>query len=200
MTELEKIKNHLCYNSRAEELRIYSEKIKDLFFAYNQLPPSRREERENILREAFGKVGVNPWIESPFQCDMGFMIQLGDHVYINHNCMFLDCGGITIGNYVLMGPNVGIFTPEHAFDPALRMEGYEISRPVVIGDNVWIGGIVSIMGGVTIGENSIIGAGSVVTRDIPANVIAVGNPCRVLREITEEDKKRHDPHNGQPPL
>ena len=90
-----------------------------------------------------------------------------------------------MGNDVLIGPNVGIFTPEHAFDPALRKEGYEISRPVVIKDNVWIGGNVSIKGGVTIGENSIIGAGSVVTRDIPANVIAAGNPCRVLREISE---------------
>ena len=197
MTELEKIKNHMYYNSRAEELRVYCERIKDMFFAYNQLPPSRREERESVLRKAFGKVGVNPWIESPFQCDMGFMIELGDNVYINHNCMFLDCGGITIGDNVLIGPNVGIFTPEHAFDPQLRIEGYEISHPVVIKDNVWIGGNVSIIGGVTIGENTIIGAGSVVTHDIPANVIAVGNPCRVLREISEEDKKQHGPFHDK---
>lgn len=193
MTELEKIKNHMYYNSRSEELRVYCENMKDMFFAYNQLPPSRREERESILRRAFAKVGSNPWIESPFQCDMGFMIELGDNVYVNHNAMFLDCGGIKIGNNVLIGPNVGIYTPEHAFDPQLRIEGYEISRPVVIGDNVWIGGSVSILGGVTIGENTIIGAGSVVTHDIPANVIAVGNPCRVLREISEEDKINHGP-------
>ena len=193
MTELEKIRKHMYYNSRAEELRVYCEKIKDLFFTYNQLPPSHREQRESILRQAFGKVGANPWIESPFQCDMGFMIELGDNVYINHNCMFLDCGGITVGNDVLIGPNVGIFTPEHAFDPQLRREGYEISRPVVIQDNVWIGGNVSIVGGVTIGQNSIIGAGSVVTHDIPDNVIAVGNPCRVLRDITEQDKWEHGP-------
>lgn len=197
MTELEKIKNHLCYNSRAEELRVYCERIKDLFFTYNQLPPSRREERESILRQAFGKVGVNPWIESPFQCDIGYTTKLGDYVYMNHNCVFLDAGGITIGNHVLIGPNVGIYTPEHAFDPALRAQGYEHSEPVTICDNVWIGGSVVILGGVTIGENSIIGAGSVVTHDIPANVIAAGNPCRVLREISEEDKKQHGPFHDK---
>jgi len=193
MTELEKIKNHLCYNSRAEELRVYCERIKDLFFTYNQLPPSRREERENILRQAFGKVGVNPWVEAPFQCDMGSSTHIGNNFYANHGCIFLDFGGVTIGDNVLLGPNVGIYTPEHAFDPELRAAGYEISRPVAIGDNVWIGGGSLIMGGVTIGSNTIIGAGSVVTHDIPENVIAVGNPCRVLREITEEDKKTRGP-------
>lgn len=196
MTELEKIRNHMYYNSRSEELRIYSEKMKDFCYEYNHLVPSKRAEREAMIRQVFGKVGENPWIEAPFYCDMGFMIEMGDNVYVNHNGMFLDCGGIKIGNNVLIGPNVGIYTPEHAFDPQLRNEGYEISHPVVIGDNVWIGGSVSILGGVTIGENTIIGAGSVVTHDIPANVIAVGNPCRVLREISEEDKRLHGPFGG----
>ena len=167
--------------------------MKDFCYEYNHLVPSKRAEREAMIRQVFGKVGENPWIEAPFYCDMGFMIEIGDNVYVNHNGMFLDCGGIKIGNNVLIGPNVGIYTPEHAFDPQLRNEGYEISHPVVIGDNVWIGGSVSILGGVTIGENTIIGAGSVVTHDIPANVIAVGNPCRVLREISEEDKQKHGP-------
>lgn len=193
MTELERIRSHQYYNSRSEELRAYCEKIKDTFFAYNLLPPSKRAEREQLLRQSFGKVGENPWIESPFQCDVGFMIELGDNVYVNHNAIFLDCGGIRIGSNVLIGPNVGIYTPEHAFDPVLRNEGYEISHPVVIEDNVWIGGSVSILGGVTIGRNSIIGAGSVVTHDIPANVIAVGNPCMVLREISAEDRQKHGP-------
>lgn len=193
MTELEKIRNHQYYNSRSEELRVYCEKIKDAFFAYNLLPPSKREERERILRQSFGKVGANPWVESPFQCDVGFMIELGDNVYINHNACFLDCGGIRIGNHVLIGPNVSIYTPEHAFDPELRRMGYEISYPVTIEDDVWIGGSVSIVGGITIGKNTIIGAGSVVTHDIPANVIAVGNPCTVLREISEADKLHHGP-------
>lgn len=195
MTELEKIRKHIYYNSRSDELRECCEKLKDVLFEYNLLPPSKRTERESIIRRTFGIVGENPWIESPFQCDIGFMIEIGDNVYVNHNAIFLDCGGIKIGNNVLIGPNVGIYTPEHAFDPKLRNEGYEISFPVAIGDNVWIGGSVSIIGDVTIGENSIIGAGSVVTHDIPANVIAAGNPCIVLREISDEDKLKHGPYN-----
>ena len=157
MTELEKLLNHEYYNSRSEELRVYCEKVKDLFFEYNKIPTSQREAREQIIRQAFGSVGENPWVESPFQCDIGITTHVGDNLYVNHNCIFLDGGGLTIGN------------------------------------NVWIGGGVTIIGGVTIGDNTIIGAGSVVTHDIPANVIAVGNPCHVLREISEEDKKQHGP-------
>ena len=193
MTELEKLLNHEYYNTDSPDIRAACVRVKNLFLEYNQIPTSEPEKREAILREAFGEVGEKPWIESPFQCDIGYTMKLGNHVYINHNCVFLDAGGITIGNRVLIGPNVGIYTPEHAFNPVLRAQGYEISEPVTICDNVWIGGSVVILGGVTIGENSIIGAGSVVTHDIPANVIAVGNPCRVLREISEEDKKQHGP-------
>ena len=193
MTELEKLLNHEYYNTDSPDIRAACVRVKNMFLEYNALPTSEPEKREAILRKAFGAVGEKPWIESPFQCDIGFTTKLGNHVYINHNCVFLDAGGITIGDRVLIGPNVGIYTPEHAFDPVLRAQGYEISEPVTIGDNVWIGGSVVILGGVTIGENTIIGAGSVVTHDIPANVIAVGNPCRVLREISEEDKKQHGP-------
>lgn len=193
MTELEKLKNHLYYNCDSEELRLQCERTKDLCFEYNRLRPSARAEREAIIRQLFGSVGEHPWIEAPFQLDIGITSHLGDRVYINHNFVGLDSGGITIGNDVRIGPNVGVYTPEHAFDPALRNAGYERSFPVVIKDNVWIGGGVSILGGVTIGENSIIGAGSVVTHDIPANVIAVGNPCRILRELTEEDIRAHSP-------
>lgn len=193
MTELEKLKNHEYYNCDSEELRVHCEWVKDLCFAYNALKPSAREEREAIIRQLFDQVGENPWIEAPFQADIGMTTRLGDRVYINHNLVLLDSGGVSIGNDVRIGPNCGIYTPQHAYDPALRAAGYERSFPVVIEDNVWIGGGVSILGGVTIGKNSIIGAGSVVTRDIPANVIAVGNPCRVLRELTEEDIRAHSP-------
>lgn len=193
MTELEKLKNHEYYNCDSEELRLHCEWVKDLCFAYNALKPSAREEREAIIRQLFDQVGENPWIEAPFQADIGMTTRLGDRVYINHNLVLLDSGGVSIGNDVRIGPNCGIYTPQHAYDPALRAAGYERSFPVVIEDNVWIGGGVSILGGVTIGKNSIIGAGSVVTRDIPANVIAVGNPCRVLRELTEEDIRAHSP-------
>ena len=193
MTELEKLLNHEYYLTDSDDIRAACVHVKNLFLEYNQISTSEPEKREAILRKAFGQVGKKPWIESPFQCDIGFTTKLGDYVYMNHNCVFLDAGGVTIGNHVLIGPNVGIYTPEHAFDPVLRAQGYEISHPVTICDNVWIGGSVVILGGVTIGENTIIGAGSVVTHDIPANVIAVGNPCRVLREISEEDKKQHGP-------
>lgn len=197
MTELEKLLNNQWYNTDSEDIRAACVHVKNLFLEYNQLPTSEPEKREAILRKAFGAVGKKPWIESPFQCDIGYTTKLGDYVYMNHNCVFLDAGGITIGNHVLIGPNVGIYTPEHAFDPVLRAQGYEHSKPVTICDNVWIGGSVVILGGVTIGENSIIGAGGVVTHDIPPNVIAVGNPCRVLREISEEDKKQHGPFHDK---
>ena len=197
MTELEKLVNHRYYNINAEDIIAAGNRARELFRKYNQLSSYQREEQEQILRDAFGAVGENPWVETPFMCDMGFTIKIGNNVYINHNAMFLDAGGITIGDNVLIGPNAGFYTPEHAFDPVLRAEGYECSRPITICDNVWIGGSVVILGGVTIGENSIIGAGSVVTHDIPANVIAVGNPCCVLREITQEDKKQHGPYRDQ---
>ena len=197
MTELEKLLNNEWYNTDSEDIRAACVHVKNMFLEYNQIPTSEPEKREAILRKAFGAVGKKPWIESPFQCDIGYTTKLGDYVYMNHNCVFLDAGGITIGNHVLIGPNVGIYTPEHAFDPMLRAQGYEHSEPVTICDNVWIGGSVVILGGVTIGENTIIGAGSVVTHDIPANVIAVGNPCRVLRELSEEDKKQHGPFHDK---
>ena len=196
MTELEKLLNNEWYNTDSEDIRAACVHVKNMFLEYNQIPTSEPEKRESILRKAFGAVGKKPWIESPFQCDIGYTTKLGDYVYMNHNCVFLDAGGITIGNHVLIGPNVGIYTPEHAFDPVLRAQGYEHSEPVTICDNVWIGGSVVILGGVTIGENTIIGAGSVVTHDIPANVIAVGNPCRVLREVTEKDRLFYD--HGRP--
>lgn len=194
MSEMEKLLNGEYYDCHSEEIRRRCEITNDLFFEYNNLRPSQRKEREAILRKAFGSVGEAPWIETPFQCDIGETTHIGDHFFANHGCCFLDGGGVYIGNNVLIGPNTGIYTPEHAFDPELRAQGYEISRPVHIGDNVWIGGSVSILGGVTIGENTIIGAGSVVTHDIPANVIAAGNPCKVLRPLTEEDKKKHGPN------
>lgn len=188
MTDLEKMRNGMYYKCRSEELSAYNAKAKELLFQFNSLPPSGREEKEKIIRQIFASVGENPYIESPFQCSFGINIRIGDNVFVNSYCMFLDAGNITIGNDVLIGPYVGIYPPEHAIHPELRKARYEIAHPVVICDGVWIGANASILGGVTIGRNSIIGAGSVVTHDIPENVIAAGNPCRVLREITEEDR------------
>lgn len=188
MSNKEKMLNGEYYISWDEELTLEREKAKDLLFEFNNTRPSLRAEREAIIRNMFGGVGKNCWIESPFNCDFGYNITVGDNFYTNTNCCILDCARVTIGNNVWIGPNVGIYTPNHAFDSKERSDGYEKSLPVVIGDNVWIGGGVNIIGGVRIGGNSIIGAGSVVTKDIPAGVIVAGNPAKIIREITEKDK------------
>lgn len=188
MSNKDKMLNGEYYINWDEELTLERERAKDLLFDFNNLRPTLRNEREQIIRKLFGNVGKNCWIESPFNCDYGSNITVGDNFYTNTNCCILDCAKVTFGNNVWIGPNVGIYTPEHAFNNKERSDGYERSLPVTIGDNVWICGGVSIVGGVTIGKNSIIGAGSVVTKDVPEGVLAVGNPARVLRKITDEDK------------
>lgn len=188
MTEKEKMLSGEYYISWDKDLTLEREHAKDLLHEFNTLKPSKRQEREEIINQLFGKVGKSCWIESPFNCDYGYNITVGDNFYTNTNCCILDCAKVTIGNNVWVGPNVGIYTPEHAFNSEERSKGYEHALPVEIGDNVWICGGVSITGGVKIGSNTIIGAGSVVTKDIPDNVVAAGVPCKVIREITEEDK------------
>ena len=188
MTNKEKMLCGEYYLSFDKELIIERERAKDLLFDFNNTRPSLRANRENLIRNLFGYVGGNCWIESSFNCDYGYNIYVGDNFYANTNCCILDCAKVTIGNNVLLGPNVGIYTPEHAFNTIERSEGYERALPIEIEDNVWIGGNVTILGGVKIGSNSIIGAGSVVTKDIPSDVIAVGNPAKVIRKISEKDK------------
>ncbi|MEF2877697.1 MAG: sugar O-acetyltransferase [Blautia sp.] len=188
MTNKEKMSNGEYYTSLDEKLTEEREWAKDMLFEFNGLRPSLRDKREQIIRRLFGKVGKNCWIESPFNCDYGYNITVGDNFYTNTNCCILDCAKVTIGNNVWIGPNVGIYTPEHAFDPEERAAGYEHALPVVIQDNVWLCGGVTITGGVTIGAGSIIGAGAVVVKDIPCGVIAAGNPARVIRKITPQDK------------
>lgn len=188
MTAKEKMLQGEYYLSFDEELTMEREKAKDMLFEFNNMKPSLRAEREKIIQNLFGQIGRNCWIESPFNCDYGSNIKAGDNFYCNTNVCILDCAQVTLGNNVWIGPNVGIYTPEHAFDSKERADGFEHSLPVEIGDNVWICGGVSIAGGVKIGSNSIIGAGSVVIRDIPDDVLAAGNPARVIREITEKDR------------
>lgn len=180
--------NGKYYISWDEELTKERERAKDMLFKFNNMRPSLRKEREEIIRDFFGKVGKNCWIESPFNCDYGYNITVGDNFYTNTNCCILDCAKVTIGNNVWIGPNVGIYTPEHAFDSEERTKGYEHALPVTIGDNTWICGGVTITGGVKIGSNVIIGAGAVVIKDVPDNVLVAGNPARIIREITAEDK------------
>ncbi len=188
MSEKLKMLNQDYYISWDKELIAERERAKDLVFQLNAMKPSLRQERNELIVKLLGSVGKNPWIESPFSCDYGYNITVGDNFYANTNCTILDCAKITIGNDVLIGPNVSFYTPNHPIDPDERKRGYERALPITIGDNVWISGSVTIIPGVTIGDNSIIGAGSVVTKDIPPNVVAVGVPCRIIREITAADR------------
>ena len=146
------------------------------------------KEREAMLHEIFGEVGENVWMNSPLTVTVGKYVSIGSGTYANMNLMLIDDWQITIGKNVLIGPNVTMSTTGHPIDPAHRQDGM-YSFPITIGDNVWIGGNVTILPGVTIGENSVIGAGSVVTKDIPANVVAFGAPCKVYREINERDRE-----------
>ncbi|MEV4345630.1 sugar O-acetyltransferase [Actinoplanes sp. NPDC049596] len=148
-------------------------------------PPA---EREAILARLLKKVGRDCYFEPIFRCEFGFNISIGDHFYANFDCVMLDGGGITIGDHVLFGPRVGIYTSNHAVDAGERAAGACYAKPVVIGDNVWIGGGVTINQGVTIGDGAIVGSGSVVTKSIPAGVIAAGVPARVIRSITDADR------------
>lgn len=177
-----------CYNPEYEaEIR----KCKDKCHAYNQLNPNDRETQSRILAELLGKMGREVIFTPPFWCDYGYNISVGDFFYSNHNLVITDGAKVTFGDHVFIGPNCCFTTAEHAIDPEQRKAGLEIAKPITVGDNVWFGAGSTVLAGVTIGDNSIIGAGSLVSRSIPANVIAVGVPCRVLRPITEEDKHRY---------
>ena len=187
-TEKEKAAEGLLYNANHDsELQDEMKRAKCVLFKYNQLPPDQEEEKDRILTSFLGKKGKNTVILSPFQCDYGYNIEIGDNFFANVNLVILDGAKVRIGNNAFIAPNVGIYTAGHPFDIKQRNEGLEYAFPVTIGDNVWFGANVTVTPGVTIGSNSIIGAGSVVTRDIPENVIAVGNPAHVIREIPEHD-------------
>ena len=144
--------------------------------------------REEILAELLGSVGANAHFEPTFRCEFGFHISIGEDFYANFDCVMLDGGGITIGNGVLFGPRVGIYTTNHALDPRERAAGACYAKPVTIGDDVWVGGGVTINQGVTIGDGAVVASGAVVTRSIPARTIAAGVPARVIREITDADR------------
>lgn len=184
MTEKEKATAGLLYDANYDkEILADRDEAKEKLFDYNNLRPSQKEEREQLVRSLLGKAGKNPVIEPPFACDYGYNIEVGDNFYANVYCVILDGAKVRIGDNVFIAPHVGIYTAGHPLDVAQRNQGLEYARPVTIGDNVWIGAGVSILPGVTIGDNAVIGAGSVVNKDIPSSVLAAGNPCRVIREI-----------------
>ncbi|MEU5723676.1 sugar O-acetyltransferase [Micromonospora sp. NPDC047738] len=181
------------YNDLTDELVQARQRAVLLTTEYNDSFGQPQEQREAILRRLLRAVGRECHFEPMFRCEFGFNISVGDHFYANFDCVMLDGGGITVGDHVLFGPRVGIYTSNHALDAAERAAGGCYAKPVTIGDHVWIGGGATINQGVTIGDNTIIGSGSVVTRSIPSGVIAVGSPARVLREITDADKTGYRP-------
>ena len=185
-SEKQKMLDEELYFSGVPELKNALLHSKEMCYDYNQLRPSEEEKKQEILRKLFKKTGKNFHIESPFFCDYGFNITIGEEFYANHNLVILDVCEVTFGNYVFIGPNVGIYTAGHPVDVEMRNKGLEYGKKIKIGNNVWIGGSVCILPGVTIGDNVTIGAGSVVTKDIPSNVTAFGNPCKVYK-VNEEN-------------
>ena len=170
------------YNAGDEELVRERNYARNLTFEFNHTRPNEKEKRQQILKQLLNSKG---WfhIEAPFNCDYGYNIEIGENLYANFGCIILDVNKVKIGNNVLLAPNVQIYTAAHPIDPTERLTGKEYAKPIVIGNNVWVGGGTIICPGVKIGDNVTIGAGSVVTKDIPDNVIAVGNPCRVIKSI-----------------
>lgn len=172
-----------------DELRAIMMNTKLKTHEYNHLSPDKLERRVEILKELFGKTGEKIHVEQPFHCDYGHNIEVGENFYANYNLTILDCNKVKIGDNCMCAPNVLITTAGHPIHPTSRTKSwYEYAIPVTIGNNVWIGANVVINPGVTIGDGSVIGSGSVVTHDIPSNVVAFGNPCKVHREITDEDR------------
>lgn len=178
----------LLYTDLSEGLPDERLQGKDLIYDYNNTRPSEEEKRMNILHELLGHAGKNIWIEPPLRVAYGKNVYIGDNFYANFNLVLVDDIEIFIGNNVMIAPNVTISVTGHPVHPELRKNGEQFSFPIKIENNVWIGSNVVILPGITIGKNSVIGAGSVVTKDIPENVVAVGNPCKVLRSITDNDK------------
>ncbi len=187
MTEKEKAAQGLLYDAN-NDADLVRERIdcRELCCEYNKLTPSQIEEKEILIKKLFGKTGKALLVEPPFMCDYGYNIEVGENFYANNNCTILDGAKVTFGDNVFLAPNVGVYAAGHPLDVTQRNQGLEYAYPITVGNNVWIGGHVVILPGVTIGDNTVIGAGSVVTKDIPSGVLAVGNPCRVIRNLESE--------------
>ena len=192
MTEYEKAQAGYLYDANYDrELAIKRAECAEKCFDFNNVRPSDTEGQKKILNTVFGEIKGDYFITQPFYCDYGTNITLGDCFYSNHNLTILDGAKVTIGDHVFIAPNCVISTAGHALDVEQRNKGLEIALPITIGNNVWIGANVSILPGVTIGDDTVIGAGSVVNRDIASGVVAAGNPCREIRAITEADKEKY---------
>ena len=183
MTEKEKQQAGELYNANDKELVAERVKAKKLCVEYNAIEYNDYQKKTRLLDRLVALRGENTWIEANFFCDYGYNIVIGDNFYANHNLVILDCADIEFGNNVFIGPNCGFYAAEHPIEANLRNQGLEYAKPIKVGSNVWIGGGVTVIGGVTIGDNVVIGAGSVVTKDIPSNCVAVGNPCAPTKTL-----------------
>ena len=192
MTEQEKAEAGLLYNpNMTDEMKAFRFTVQDKIWEYNQLKPSQVQERRDFLAKIFGKIGEKCNILPPFRCDYGFHIEVGENFFANYNFIVLDGNYVRIGDNVWIAPNVGIYAAGHPLDVEDRIGGEEYAFPVTIGDNVWIGGGVTIIGGVTIGRNAVVAAGSVVIRDVPPDTLVAGNPARVVRKLGPADKLKY---------
>ena len=182
-TEKEKMRAGEFYISSDPELAAGLLRAQRYTQKFNAMSADAENERRALLRELFAALGEETIIRPSFRCDYGFNITIGARSFVNYNCVFLDCSQISIGDEVQIAPGVHLYTATHPLDPQQRRSGIEQALPITIGDGVWLGGGAIVCPGITIGENTVVGAGSVVTRDLPANVLAFGNPCRVVRPL-----------------
>ena len=183
MTEKEKMLAGMLYDANNDE-NLLKERLlcKDICYEYNNLKPSDIEAQELLMKKLLGKTKDKFSILAPFWCDYGYNIEIGENFFANHNCIILDCAKVTFGDNVFIAPDCGFYTAGHPLDYERSNQGLEYAYPITVGNNVWIGAGVRVMPGVTIGDNVVIGAGSVVTKDIPSNKIAYGNPCKIVKD------------------
>lgn len=188
MTEKEKMRYGMLYDANYDTALIEERLVcKEMCHDYNLLRPREEKARKELLLKLLGSIKGSILIEQPFHCDYGYNIHVGDNFYSNHNLIILDCAPVKFGDNVFIAPNCGFYTAAHPLDAERRNKGLEYAKPITVGNNVWFGAQVAVLPGVSIGDNCVIGAGSVVNRDIPPYSLAVGNPCRVIRKITDNE-------------
>lgn len=180
-SEKDKMLTGELYRASDAELVHERRRCRSLLNEFNTQPDEER--RLHLLRELLGRIGRGTFIQPPFACDYGYNVSIGDDAFVNFNAVILDCAPVTIGDGTQLGPGVQLLAADHPRDPQTRRDLLELARPISIGTNVWLGAAAIVLAGVSVGDDSIVGAGSVVTREVPSGVLAVGNPCRVVREL-----------------